>query len=72
MCIMISGFLAIVIKGAIDHGFTEIKDTFRLGERKNWDDFMLDPRYRHTFWSIVFGGLFGSWGNRNFLSFSNI
>jgi len=24
---------------------------------------MADPRYRHTFWSILFGGVFGNWGN---------
>lgn len=28
-----------------------------------WDDFSFDPRRRHSFWSIVFGGTFGIWGS---------
>lgn len=63
LIVMLSGFLGILIKGTVDHGTTTIFDTFRLGGRNVWDDFMFDPRYRHTFWSIVLGGVFGTWGN---------
>jgi hypothetical protein len=38
-------------------------ETFREGQRDVWDDFEFDPRYRHTFWSIVVGGTLGTWGN---------
>ena len=63
LVIMMSGFLGILIKGTVDHGTNTIFNTFRLGGRNVWDDFMIDPRYRHTFWSIVIGGICGVWGN---------
>lgn len=62
--IMLAGFVAIIVKGAVDFdGFDKIVDTYRAGERSVWDDFQFDPRYRHTFWSIVIGGTLGTWGN---------
>ena len=62
--IMLAGFVAIIVKGSIDNGgFDEIADTYRAGNRSVWDDFSFDPRYRHTFWSIVIGGALGGWGN---------
>ena len=63
MFIMLSGFIGIIIKGTLDHGTSTIYNTFQLGDRNNWNDFMFDPRYRHTFWSIVLGGVFGTSGN---------
>lgn len=39
------------------------QELYRLGGRNVWNEFMADPRYRHTFWSILFGGVFGNWGN---------
>ena len=36
---------------------------WREGGRNVWDDFSFDPRVRHTFWSIVIGGVLGNWGN---------
>ena len=51
------------MKGGIDHGLGEVIENFHDGERNVWDDFSFDPRYRHTFWSIVLGGVFGTWGN---------
>ena len=63
LSIMISGFIGIIAQGVADHGFDTIRETFQLGGRNIWDDFMGDPRYRHTFWSIVLGGIFGTWGN---------
>ena len=51
-------------KGGIDHGgLDKIIENFHDGERNVWNDFSFDPRYRHTFWSIVLGGVFGTWGN---------
>ena len=50
-------------KGGIDHGLEEVIKNFHDGERNVWNDFSFDPRYRHTFWSIVLGGVFGTWGN---------
>ena len=41
----------------------EVIENFHDGERNVWNDFSFDPRYRHTFWSIVLGGVFGTWGN---------
>jgi len=61
---MLAGFIAIIVKGSIDHdGFGNIVDTYRMGNRSVWTDFQFDPRYRHTFWSIVVGGVLGRWGN---------
>ena len=42
---------------------TKAQELYRLGGRNVWNEFMADPRYRHTFWSILFGGVFGNWGN---------
>ena len=62
--IMLAGFVAIIAKGVVDYdGFDNILDTYRAGERNVWDDFQFDPRYRHTFYSIVIGGVLGTWGN---------
>ena len=47
--VMLAGFLAVLIKGSLDHGAAKITETYRLGARNVWGDFMLDPRYRHTF-----------------------
>jgi len=63
MMILLSGSIAIIIKGVIDHdGFGNILQTYRDGNRINFGDFQADPRYRHTFWSIIIGGVFGSSG----------
>jgi len=62
--VMLAGFVAILAKGSIDHdGFGNVLDSYRAGNRTVWDDFQPDPRYRHTFWSIVIGGVLGTWGN---------
>ena len=65
MFILLSGFFGIIIKGSMDEdgGFTEIVDHYRKGGRQVWNDFSFDPRVRHSFWSIVLGGVFGTWGN---------
>ena len=32
------------------------------GNRTNFIEFGIDPRIRHSFWTIIFGGIFGLWG----------
>ena len=59
--IMLSGFIAIIIKGSLDYGgFSNISQSYREGGRYVYDEFMADPRYRHTVWSIVVGGVVGA------------
>ncbi|MCL4130426.1 UNVERIFIED_CONTAM: hypothetical protein GTU68_022481 [Idotea baltica] len=57
--VMYGSTLFIVIKGAIDEGgFSHVWEVSTRGNRTelfNWDP---DPRVRHTFWSLVFGGYF--------------
>ena len=47
----------------ISINLNKTQELYRLGGRNVWNEFMADPRYRHTFWSILFGGVFGNWGN---------
>ena len=61
--ILLSGFFGLIIQGCVTFGASDIFEHFHEGGRNIWDDFSLDPRVRHSFWSIVFGGVFGSWGN---------
>ena len=60
---MLSGFIAIIIKGSLDYGgFSYISESYRESGRYVWAEFMPDPRYRHTVWSILIGGLVGANG----------
>ena len=62
--LMLAGFLSIIIEGWIVFGsFDKIFDAAERGGRLVWDDFRPDPRIRHSFWSIIFGSLFGVWGH---------
>ncbi|XP_067863346.1 sodium-coupled monocarboxylate transporter 1 [Heptranchias perlo] len=59
MGIMISGFLAVIIRGAvIQGGFERIWNISYHGGRLNFWDFDPNPLRRHTFWTIVVGGSF--------------
>ena len=61
---MLSGFIAIIVKGSIDHGgFSNISDAYREGGRNVWAEFQGDPRYRLTVWSILIGGILGGSGS---------
>jgi len=61
--LMFTGFLSIIIDGAIDFGgFSEIIDRAKIGGRLDFSDFSFNPRRRHSFWSLVLGGTFGIWG----------
>ena len=63
MLVLLSGFFGIIIKGAVEFGFDDVVDHYRAGGRQVWNDFSFDPRVRHSFWSVVIGGMFGIWGN---------
>ncbi|KAI3366885.1 hypothetical protein L3Q82_009527 [Scortum barcoo] len=58
--IMISGYLSVVIKSVITQGgvATIISDSQR-GGRLNFWDFDINPLRRHTFWTIIIGGMCG-------------
>lgn len=56
--VMFSGILAFIIKGTIEIG--GVANTWKIANengRLNWFNFDLDPRTRHTFWSLFFGSL---------------
>ena len=58
---MVSGFLVIVTVCAIDFGgFGNLMAITKSGGRTEWLDFEIDPRYRHTFWSVVIGNCTGA------------
>jgi len=61
--ILLAGFFGILAKGVAEFGFNDILNHYDAGGRIVWDDFTFDPRVRHTFWSIVIGGVFGDFGN---------
>ncbi|XP_051791392.1 sodium/iodide cotransporter [Erpetoichthys calabaricus] len=55
--VMISGFLAIMIRGTIlVGGPSTVLETARNGSRINFGDFSFDVQRRYTFWTFVFGG----------------
>uniref|UniRef100_A0A8B9J610 Solute carrier family 5 member 8, like n=1 Tax=Astyanax mexicanus TaxID=7994 RepID=A0A8B9J610_ASTMX len=57
MVIMLSGFVAVITRGAIlQGGLGKIWNDSYNGERLNTFDFDTDPLRRHTFWTIVVGG----------------
>ncbi|XP_078098556.1 sodium-coupled monocarboxylate transporter 1-like isoform X2 [Mustelus asterias] len=59
MGIMITGFLAVIIRGVVIQGsFERIWNTSYHGGRLNFWDFDTDPLRRHTVWTIVVGGSF--------------
>ena len=61
--ILLSGFFGVIIQGSVVFGFDDVIEKYHEGGRQIWNDFSFDPRVRHSFWSIVLGGLFGTWGN---------
>nr|XP_039268550.1 sodium-coupled monocarboxylate transporter 1-like [Styela clava] len=55
--IMISGFLVVIIQGSINlGGFSNIWKEAVNGGRIDFVHFEIDPRIRHTFWTILIGG----------------
>jgi len=61
--ILLAGFFCVLLKGVVEFGFDDIFEHYRAGGRQVWSDFTFDTRIRHTFWSIVLGGVFGDFGN---------
>ncbi|KAL4240018.1 hypothetical protein ACF0H5_000813 [Mactra antiquata] len=57
--VMFAGLFAITIKGMSDvGGLHEAWKNFDASGRVDWDDFSVDPKIRHSAWSLVFGGMF--------------
>uniref|UniRef100_H2YIT7 Sodium-coupled monocarboxylate transporter 1 n=1 Tax=Ciona savignyi TaxID=51511 RepID=H2YIT7_CIOSA len=57
--VMLCGFLAVTIRGSIVlGGYEKVWQICEEGGRIDFLHFDLDPRYRHTFWSIIVGGTF--------------
>ncbi|XP_033645280.1 sodium-coupled monocarboxylate transporter 1-like [Asterias rubens] len=60
-CVMMAGFLAIIIEGSSRlGGFGRVWTIAEEGGRIDIWNFNFDPSIRHTFWSVVVGGTF-SW-----------
>ena len=50
--------------GSYDHGgLASIYETYSENDRVNFSEFSLDPRYRHTFWTIMIGTVIGGQAN---------
>ncbi|XP_038057833.1 sodium-coupled monocarboxylate transporter 2-like isoform X2 [Patiria miniata] len=59
MCVMMAGFLAIIIAGSMRlGGLGVVWQIAEDGGRIDFWNFNFDPTIRHTFWSIVIGGCF--------------
>uniref|UniRef100_A0A8C4PX50 Solute carrier family 5 member 8 n=1 Tax=Eptatretus burgeri TaxID=7764 RepID=A0A8C4PX50_EPTBU len=57
--IMITGFLAVIIRGCIVCGGIEaVWNTSYYGDRLNFNNFDPSPLRRHTFWTLAIGGTF--------------
>ncbi|XP_076801198.1 sodium-coupled monocarboxylate transporter 1-like [Clavelina lepadiformis] len=57
--VMLIGFLSVTIKGSIDvGGFGRAWEIAEANGRIDFVHFEMDPRFRHTFWSVVVGGTF--------------
>jgi len=58
-CIMLIGFLAVLIKGSMElGGFKRVWEICAENGRIDFVHFEGDPRIRHSFWSVVVGGTF--------------
>eukprot|EP00057_Strongylocentrotus_purpuratus_P014276 XP_011668750.1 PREDICTED: sodium-coupled monocarboxylate transporter 2-like [Strongylocentrotus purpuratus] len=59
MCIMVSGLLAVIIKGSIDlGGFSNVLRIVGEGNRLNLFEMSTDVTVRHTFWGLTIGASF--------------
>ena len=60
---IMAGFVAIIVVGSYDFG--GISNVFKIYEKSGrnvYSDFSIDPRTRHSMFSIVIGCTFGLWG----------
>ena len=58
---MYAGFIAIIYKGFSDMGFSNVIENAENHGRFTMNNFSIDPRMRHSFFSCVLGGTFGLW-----------
>ncbi|XP_019638106.1 PREDICTED: sodium-coupled monocarboxylate transporter 1-like [Branchiostoma belcheri] len=59
VCVMCMGFLAVIIQGSINvGGFGEVWSRNLEGDRLTFFVWDVDPRIRHSTWSVLFGGGF--------------
>ncbi|XP_078719561.1 sodium-coupled monocarboxylate transporter 1-like [Lampetra fluviatilis] len=57
--VMVAGYLAVIIQGTIlQGGFSVTWERSQQGGRLDPLSFHPDPRFRHTFWSVLVGGTF--------------
>ncbi|XP_029017411.1 sodium-coupled monocarboxylate transporter 1 [Betta splendens] len=57
--VMLTGFLSVIIKSIIlQGGVSPIISDSQQGGRLNFWDFDINPRRKHTFWTITIGGTF--------------
>ena len=62
---MYVGFISILAYAVTPTQFDSFSRIWKIAEANNRTDFINfdpDPRIRHSFWTIVFGGVFGLWG----------
>ena len=61
---IMSGFVSIIVVGIATFGsFGNLLEINKAGGRTIIDDFRTDITIRHSFWAIVFGGMFSTWGS---------
>ncbi|KAI8519106.1 Sodium-coupled monocarboxylate transporter 1 [Branchiostoma belcheri] len=59
VCVMVAGFLAVIIQGCSQlGGISQVWQTNYEGGRLEFFNFDLDPRVRHSSWSVHIGGTF--------------
>lgn len=56
--LMFAAVFAVITRGVIDHGVSNIFKIAREGERLEFFNVSPDPRERHTIWSLGIGGIF--------------
>jgi len=60
---IMAGFVAIIVVGSYDFGgIREVFEIYEKGGRNVYSDFSIDPRTRHSMFSIILGCTFGLWG----------
>ena len=60
---IIVGFISVIAVGSKDFGgMGNISAIYESAGRYFFTDFRIDPRIRHTFWTIQFGSVLGIWG----------
>ncbi|XP_074659559.1 sodium-coupled monocarboxylate transporter 1-like [Tubulanus polymorphus] len=59
VCMMFAGLIAVIVQGCIDHGgWSNVWAANVAGDRIEFFNFDMDPKTRHTVWSLAIGGYF--------------